>query len=412
MKTKLLLLAATLLAANVSFAQIEELSSTSRAEPQKARFADRLKKSDCPIDLGETMYNLVGMHLYQASKIPMVAIIADNNNVRISLIESGENYEVVDILSIKEGRGLCMNWQRAKFVSETIQYSVNGKNFKRKTAIEDLESFLPQYKLKDSKGNTVYINAKFVGPFVSNINIADVSAFICVEAYNKLKSTFEGKQMAVDYINYDKTSFVNGKYFTMNDVNPNQLYQIQKIAVLEGKLAAAIQQPDGKIENYTIENLGKASMNVLHKKDSLVYLHVETDGGSRRLGSGEGHILFAKSDLDSIVLKWEQEGILQEREKLEKDEKRKQDLIAKYGQKYAQDIIKGTPSVGMNREMCLEACGQPNRGISKSTTKDGEKEEWTYAFYSNSLGYIYVVEVIFIDGKISSVEEVEGSIKY
>ena len=81
MKTKTLLLAVALLTANVSNGQIEELSNVSNGTQQMSPFVSGLPKSDCPINLGEKMYNLIGMHLYHASKKPLVAIISENNTV-------------------------------------------------------------------------------------------------------------------------------------------------------------------------------------------------------------------------------------------------------------------------------------------------------------------------------------------
>ena len=410
MKTKTLFLVVALFVTNVSFGQIEELSNVSGGTQQTSRFVSGLEKSDCPINLGEKMYNLIGMHLYNASKSPLIAIILENNSLRISPLESGETFEVTNIYSSKEILGMRASWQKAKFISEVIPYSINGKNFKRKTTKDDLDYFKPQYELRDNKGRTVYICATFVGQFCHDMNIADASAFICVETYNKLKEIYEGKEMASEYINYNKISFANGKYFSKDDVNPTNIMHIQKVAVMDGQLAAAVQFPNGKVENCAIANFGKASMHILHKNDSLPYLFVEIDRNPGRLGSSEGHILFTKADLDNLVLKWEQESLQEERAKLARDEKRKQELIAKYGQKYAQDIINGNPSVGMTKEMCLEACGNPNNGITKTTTSEGEQEGWTYGFYSR--GYIYFVEITFVNGKITNIEEIEGNTRY
>ena len=353
----------------------------------------------------------MGMHLYNASPNPLVAIITENNTVHISPLESGETYEVTNIYGFREDFiKLTTDLNNKKFISEVIPYTINGKNFKRKTTKDDLNNFRPQYELKDSKGRTVYICASFVGPFCYGMNIADASAFICIEAYNKLKEIYEGKEMASEYINYNKTSFANGKYFSKADVNSDNIMHIQKIAVMDGQLAAAVKFPNGEVENCTIANLGNASMHVLHKNDSLPYVFVEIDRNPGRLGSNEGYILFNKTELDNLVIKWEQESIQEERAKLAKDEKRKQELIAKYGQKYAQDIIEGNPTIGMTKEMCIEACGNPNKGITKKTTSAGEQEEWTYGLYS--MGYLYFVEITFVNGKITAVEELEGNTRY
>ena len=115
MKTKTLLLAVALIIANVSQGQIEELSNVSGGTRQTSRFVSGLPKSDCPINLGEKMYNLIGMHLYNASKKPLVAIISENNTIQISVLEGGETYEVTNIFSSREILEMFANWQKTKF---------------------------------------------------------------------------------------------------------------------------------------------------------------------------------------------------------------------------------------------------------------------------------------------------------
>lgn len=62
---------------------------------------------------------------------------------------------------------------------------------------------------------------------------------------------------------------------------------------------------------------------------------------------------------------------------------RKVELVEKYGAKNAKDIMNGIIRIGMTKEMCRSAWGNPER-INRTTTRYGTSEQWVY--YNN---YVY-----------------------
>ena len=75
-------------------------------------------------------------------------------------------------------------------------------------------------------------------------------------------------------------------------------------------------------------------------------------------------------------------------------DKRKLDLIKKYGQYNAKLILAGTVRVGMSKAMCKEAWGEPTK-INTTTNKYGQSEQWVYG----SDSYLY-----FENGKLTDIQ--------
>jgi hypothetical protein len=80
-------------------------------------------------------------------------------------------------------------------------------------------------------------------------------------------------------------------------------------------------------------------------------------------------------------------------------------LIKKYGEKFAQNIIDGKACVGMTKEMCQIAMGRPNN-TTRNTSSLGVVEVWTYStMYELFGGLAPIVVVTFLDNKVTSVDE-------
>lgn len=73
----------------------------------------------------------------------------------------------------------------------------------------------------------------------------------------------------------------------------------------------------------------------------------------------------------------EAEAQRQKREWEQSREKRRQELVAKYGDKYGNLIAKGKVAIGMTKEMCRKAVGYPSNQY-KATTARGTSEIWVY----------------------------------
>lgn len=75
-------------------------------------------------------------------------------------------------------------------------------------------------------------------------------------------------------------------------------------------------------------------------------------------------------------------------------EKRKQDLLTKYGQTNGALIAAGQVKIGMTAAMCIDAWGKPS-DINRTTNAYGTSEQWVY----NHKSYLY-----FKDGILTSIQ--------
>jgi hypothetical protein len=76
--------------------------------------------------------------------------------------------------------------------------------------------------------------------------------------------------------------------------------------------------------------------------------------------------------------KEEQEKKIREVEQQKAAQEFRQDCINKYGAKYGNHISEGKVLIGMTKEMCRLAWGDPNR-VNKTTTSSGTIEQWVYS---------------------------------
>lgn len=79
---------------------------------------------------------------------------------------------------------------------------------------------------------------------------------------------------------------------------------------------------------------------------------------------------------------------------LERQDARRQMLIKKYGKENGETVARGSVSLGMSKEMVLDARGKPNR-INETTGSWGTNEQWVY-----SKSYLY-----FENGKLTSIQQ-------
>ena len=73
---------------------------------------------------------------------------------------------------------------------------------------------------------------------------------------------------------------------------------------------------------------------------------------------------------------------------------RKNNLIKKYGESIANDMLKGYVRIGWTKEMCIEAWGRP-KDINKTTGNYGVHEQWVYG----GGNYLY-----FENGKLTTIQ--------
>jgi hypothetical protein len=195
---------------------------------------------------------------------------------------------------------------------------------------------------------------------------AMIQDFISVNTFNHLKSTYEGKEIVSE-------PYYNNPLISDKD---NCIYTTEKVIVLDDKIGLKIKKnKDGEVKHIYVTD--EYIRHLSYHEDSLFVL--------------SGYAL--RSDADSLAAKWEQEEKQTEQEKIAKDEKRKQELIKRFGQKFAEDIVNGKVTVGMNKEMCKEAIGSPDN-ITTSTNSNGNVEIWEYTRYHRYYPSLYPIIIV------------------
>lgn len=252
------------------------------------------------------------------------------------------------------------------------------------------------YVISDEEGNEYYIPShKNKGMRIINKKdvfipgyLVGISDFITVKGFTELKKIFENKRL----VNRDRKEFL-----------------CKKIAVKDGYVVAAITDTlSTEISYYNILDFCDARLN-WRTKDYVKVLAtgnlIDNYDNSYSSKNKVDYWYFTKHDLDSVEAKIAYEERMEEQDKLRKDERKKQDLIKRYGSKIGQSIADGKACVGMNKEQCKEALGTPDN-ITKNTSNLGSVEVWTYSLgYQIYNGLIPITVVTFLDNKVTSVDE-------
>lgn len=425
MLKKLVFLTLSVFVSSLSFAQIEQIDS--RAEMLK-KVQDAREPA---IVLDNTPYpffsyeyyedvlpfNLLNQQLYcvneQRNKRntdggPAVIILtlSKDNIVRIEKLKNGTYYDVVEILSTEEQKNnLALTLKSTKtFIGDTVHYRMQDNKLREyKFSKKDVETLLNTLSLRDNN-NVVYVlqdnsgkkyflwHFRHTNASISNKQVyfvygdyAKMQDFVSVNTFNHIKSIYEGKEIVSEP--YYNNPFLSDK--------EECVYVVEKVVILDNSIALKVRN----VKNRETKTVPVNSTYVRHlndHKDSLLVLSALSGCALR-------------TDADSLFTKWEYEKQQEEREKLAKDEKRKQELIIKYGQKYAQDIFDGKASVGMSKEMCKAALGSPDE-VTKSSNSIGSMEIWVYSMYHKYYPSLYpIIVVTFTNDKVTSVNEYSDS---
>lgn len=102
---------------------------------------------------------------------------------------------------------------------------------------------------------------------------------------------------------------------------------------------------------------------------------------------------YVKQEKIKKLIKEEQEQEEREKERIEQEAERKykNGIIAKYGSKKGNLILEGKVILGMNKQMCLAAWGEPD-DINKTIARGITHEQWVYGFGS----YLYFENGILV----------------
>lgn len=404
---------------------------------------------------GRYVYDIIGEQLFCKSQAKIdstqrkYVLVRENNHIVLSNLQQGEYYLVKNILITEEEKDSLQNvFNNLPFISDTLYYSeVNAwavaqlldksqplpKKAKQYIIPKDdiLKVLYNQYRkwpteenfeeekninvaiyvLTDKAGKEYYVpmeDSRYENAFELKIvksawpnpisfypgMLASVSDFVVVKGFETIKRMFENQRIRLH--KYDVCD--NG-----TDVNI-----CKKIAFKDGNIVAAITDTlSMNISYLTISGLHKRELSWCQKGDTLTFLEIRVPVNQWYDGRIEyGTMDYCRiNDLDSVETKIAYEKQKADQEARKNDERKRQELIQKYGQKIGQSIAKGEACVGMTKEQCKEAIGTPDE-ITKNTSNLGVVEVWTYTLgYRMFEGLVPITVVTFLDNKVSSVNE-------
>lgn len=420
MKVKICILVLLLMCNVVTYAQIDiMLPATSEQiilTPQKEKAVyDSLSNAKL---IGKTEYeHLIGQ------KVLFIPYDNDKRDIRIK-----KDYNVKKEISKKEAKYREKN--HLSFFVENKRYyiesyeeesvsipTINGKYF---TIIGYSNSYSSfdwdgggykfELKMEGDTTNTVY-KCRF-----NHYNSSEVinSTFIVVGYFEKMREKYENKDFVLlmnDNYHSDKINLINTKtHRRPTEIDNYSIWHCSKISVFpninntyttsRASRIVLIMENEKYGQHYTnLDNIVKS-----YSSNQTTISTYATTNGSFLLKEYYDELLVKKQELEerqkkevaevakrkrAEAAKKQAEKEKKQAEEEKKREERKQELINKYGEKLGTDISYGIVRIGMTKEQCREAWGDP-MDINTTTTLYGTHEQWVY------YGYKY----LYFDGDI------------
>lgn len=226
-----------------------------------------------------------------------------------------------------------------------------------------VEEVLPDLPSKGKYGRMILNNTKTGKKTFEGILYVDKLNYywVVVGYYNKIRSLYLGKE----YV------YIKGWERELIDLNTDTLTNIDNLSIW--KCVDAQVKPRKNSDN--MDRSDKRCPIVLifeNPKYGKQYCFLEDMWGdknytlSTKYRDGEKKLLCGRFQLKAD---YDYAQVLKQEKKAE--------LIKKYGTKNANDITNGYIRIGMSKEMCREAWGNPDR-INRSVTSYGSSEQWVY----------------------------------
>ena len=207
--------------------------------------------------------------------------------------------------------------------------------------------------------------------------------FICLGYYEKIKQMFLGKELT--YVHKD-TEYDTHKFGATNDrfIDYNTKENLEKLI------------PQNTIWKCTDVLVLPGSTDVNRYYDNRVVVNVENEQygkyyilASKLLKNNSERKFLLKEDFDKKQTIERQQKAKAQKEKedyaryaaeLEKRKKeRRSTILNKYGKYYGNLILQNKVVVGMSKQQCKEALGNPTR-VNTTTTVSRVSEQWVYDF--------------------------------
>lgn len=243
--------------------------------------------------------------------------------------------------------------------------------------------------------------------YTCTINNNSNYIWVVLGYYEKVEKTYVGQTYvykdAFPYFPVDKES-KNGiiKFSTdeaIVDIRENTVWSCSGIA---------IKERSGSRDSWFLDKRCPIVLIFENEEYGKCYCYIE-DGTGNFWGTDKKSLFLSKFESYDIFLseknKKKQAEIKKEVERKKREERLKAEITQKekerkiriesaYGEYDSKLILAGKVRIGMTKDMCREAWGDPNR-INTTITINGTSEQWVY----ERKGYLY-----FIDGKLTSIQ--------
>jgi len=215
------------------------------------------------------------------------------------------------------------------------------------------------FKLQNTENNEII----YYTLFKEGKDFVSTGPWVCMGYYEKFKQLFKNK------------TFVAQK-------NLNELYEINTGKLVSCSMGESVTCSDVTLLDLKTKNL--AELCIILKKSSSDEIAVSKLWGPLKAGE-----VFNSSEkgsfkrLDAVINDYKeakQEQLQQIKQEIAIEQVRQNEIntiIKKYGKNFGEKIVRGEVEIGMTKNMCREAWGEPVRKLETKVT-NGTTEKWFY----------------------------------
>lgn len=466
---KCFLLCASAIVAAVSFAQIEgfEMPLTSTELPSSKtlkQYAGQIDLADSVFDLRNQKLYFTGL----SPKDKFISKLSDGTPMLMA-IKIDDNARIVEYAPIEVGYYTVKNVYYLRSDAEAILAKLNTYTWPKKPLLfvtpnsneaemkhdrnwaigsieRSLEFWAPKdgvkdiheimYEIVDENGNSYLFhrerdggqdisdsNSKskvkaFVSMFVGANSNTDpngnkghfrfvvISDFVSVASFEKIKSELINIEYYFGDIN---NPFSQAR--TISDFVTKTSYKYEaprmkgvKVGLNGKQFLCTFSASEGNPE-ITLPVYNFAKLNVtLGIIDGVDYIY-EVRGFAFQYKYQIYTYAYNGHDLDSVQCLYQ--TVVKEHNEADQraKDKRKSDMIRKYGENFGTKIANYEVDLGMSKEMCIEAMGQFHQTYKKSDAH-GQKETWVYSqWFESTNGLLPIWVITFMNDKITEIRE-------
>lgn len=303
---------------------------------------------------------------------------------KIISISSADNFGIIHGKNLKE-KEPPFSWQKRRGIDLK---EVDGKTFE----IDSVFGYT-FYLQEDNNPNyriSLSVDSKF--SWVTNLS------WVSLGYFEKIKQLYLGKELV--YIHkdedfdleyhygvhsHDRFMDYNTRRNLIKKIPRNSVWKCTDVLVLPGKLEF------GDCDNRVILNIENEKYGQYYIFASKL-LQLKEWKREKFLSMEDFHKYQAVQNQLRAEAKAKAAKAAAEAAKRESE--RRSNILAKYGEYYGNMVLRGEVIIGMNKQQCIDALGNPRR-INKTTTATIVYEQWVY--YSK---YLY-----FENGKLVTIQD-------